>query len=105
MAREAAFAVGANAEFAQATVKHVAERLGRVAPGMSVAENEGSLDMAVARLAGAEAGATIADATEAVMAMPEAGRKWVQNTLKALDPDTAAWFTARLARTHRANRP
>ena len=66
MAREAAFAVGANAEFAQATVKHVAERLGRVAPGMSVAENEGSLDMAVARLAGAEAGATIADATEAV---------------------------------------
>jgi hypothetical protein len=105
LAQETAFAVGANPEFAQATVKHIQERLPRVQPGMSVAENEGSLDEAVARLMGAEAGATIAAATEAVMSMPENGRQWVQQTLRSLDPSSAAWFTARLARTHRAKRP
>ena len=105
IAQETAFAVGANPQFAQATVKHIQERLPHVADGAAVADNEGSLDAAVGRLMGAESDATIAAATEAVMAMPENGRQWVQQTLRALDPDTAAWFTARLARTHWASRP
>jgi hypothetical protein len=105
LAQETAFAVGANPEFARATVRHVQERLSRVPEGGSVGYNPGSLDEAVAELAGPNSASVLADATEAVTQMPEAGRQWVQATLRGLDPNTAAWFTARLARAHRATRP
>ena len=105
LAQETAFAVGANPQFAQATVKHVQERIGRVAEGASVDVNPGSLDAALASRFGDKASETIDLAGEALDAMPEHGRAWVQNTLKALDPETATWFVGRLASTRRASRP
>lgn len=105
LAQTTAYAVGANPEFAQATVKHIQQRLGRVAEGASVDSNPGSFDAAIASRYGADAQATIDAAEEALAAMPEAGRKWVQATLRGLDPETATWFTGRLASTRRASRP
>lgn len=101
IAQEAAFAIGANPEFARATARHVEDALTRVAPGRSVGENAGSLDDAMAARYGDKAVPMIEAATAAVMAMPEAGRKWVQATLRGLDPNTAVWFTSRLAATRR----
>ncbi len=105
LAQETAFAVGANPQFAQATVKHVQERIARVAEGASVDANPGSLDAAIEARYGSKATETIEAAGEALAAMPEQGRQWVQNTLRTLDPETATWFVGRLASTRRASRP
>jgi len=104
IAQEAAFAVGANKEFAEGTVKHIQERVSHVEEGASVGANPGRLDETMTRMYGDEGNAMIAAATEVVLKMPEAGRAWTQNTLNALDADTAAWVVQRLSTIHRANK-
>lgn len=101
VARETAFAIGAPREYAEATVKHIQERIGRVTAGASVEANPGSLDAAMSARYGSNAPAMTEAAAEAVMAMPEAGRRWVQATLRGLDPETATWFVSRLASVRR----
>tara|TARA_R110002167_G_scaffold365406_1_gene589931 strand:+ start:5263 stop:5928 length:666 start_codon:yes stop_codon:yes gene_type:complete len=102
LAQETAFSVGANSQFAQATVSHIQERLGRVPEGSSVDSNPGSFDAAIASRYGDRATDTINDAEAALNAMPPEGKVWVQNILKALDPETATWVVGRLASTRRA---
>jgi len=104
VAQEAAFSIGANPQFASATVSHVQEQLTRVADGSRVFDNETAFDDALTKSFGAETQATIDAAEAALAAKPEAGRTWVQSTLRSLDPATAAWFTGRLASAFRAKR-
>ena len=101
VAQETAYAVGANPQFAQATVSHIQERLGRVPDGGSVDANPGSFDTAIADRYGDKAADTINAAEAALNAMPPEGKAWVQNTLKALDAETATWVVGRLASTRR----
>ncbi|MDC0148881.1 hypothetical protein OAI11_00825 [Rhodospirillales bacterium] len=104
IAQETAYAVGANPQFAQATVSHIQERLGRVPEGASVDANPGAFDSAIADRYGDKATDTINNAEAALNAMPPEGKAWVQNTLRALDPETATWFTGCLASTQRAKK-
>ena len=103
LAQETAFAIGANPQFAQATVSHIQDRLGRVPEGGSVDSNPGSFDAAIASRYGDKAADTISAAEAALNAMPPEGKAWVQNTLKALDADTATWVVGRLASTGRSH--
>jgi len=79
-------------------------RLGRVPEGASVDANPGAFDSAIAARYGDKATDTINAAEAALNAMPPEGKAWVQNTLKALDAETATWVVGRLAST-RAFRP
>ena len=101
-AADAAHAIGANPEYAAAAVKHLEASIARTAPENAIGNEHNRLDEAAAKMFGADAGQTMEDAAAAVATMPEAGRAWVQNTIRALDGPTAAWFTGRLATSYRA---
>ena len=102
LAKETAFAVKANPQFARATLEAMDKQLSKP-EGSYTPTTADALDRHLQTQLGDKADATLAAALATFELMPPDGQAWLQNSLSRLDTSTAAWVVGRMASIHRAN--
>jgi hypothetical protein len=103
LAAETAMSIGASPSYAKATIEFVDAQLAR--PDMIPMGTDGTDLVAALNQKFGDADAVLADAKEAIDAMPEHSRVWVVETIEKLDGSTGAWLIGRLATVTKSKRP
>jgi hypothetical protein len=103
LAAETAMSIGASVPYAKATVEYIDQQLSR--PDMIPMGEDGSTLVEALNQKFGDADAVLADAREALDAMPEHSRAWVVETVEKLDGSTAAWLLGRISTIRKSQRP